>query len=123
MKYLCLICYEEKQLDALSRNELDALVKEMVAHSDELRQRGRLLAAHALEGVQTATTVRHRNGRISTTDGPFAETKEQIGGFLLIDAADLNEAIALAGRIPLARLGSIEVRPLSERCAREVRGA
>ena len=72
------------------------------------------MAGEALEGVSTATTVRVRNGRVSTTDGPFAETKEQLGGFYLIEARDLNDAIQVAARIPSARLGSVEVRPIME---------
>lgn len=107
MKYLCLVYSEEEKLDAISD-------RECMAFGDELRQGGHRLAAEALQPVQTATTVRVRNGRLSLTDGPFAETKEQLAGFYLIEARDLNEAIQLAAKIPPARVGSIEVRPVRE---------
>jgi hypothetical protein len=84
------------------------------AYNDELRQKGQLIAVQRLQSVDTATTVRVRNGKLSTTDGPFAETKEQLGGFFLIEARDLNEALQIASRLPGARLGCIEVRPISE---------
>lgn len=114
MKYLCLVYLEEKKLDALSQSELDALVRESLAYDEELDDSGHYLVSEALQGVQTATTVRVRNGKLSATDGPFAETKEQLGGFILIEARDLNDAIQAASRIPPARLGSIEVRPVWE---------
>jgi len=114
MKYLCLVFYDEKNLNALSESDLQALDDESLAHDDVLRKRGQLVAAQALESVQTATTVRLRNGKVSVTDGPFAETNEQIGGFLLIEAQDLNEAIQLASKTPAIRLGGIEVRPVKE---------
>jgi hypothetical protein len=85
-----------------------------LAYDDALRRAGHLVVAHALQPVEAATTVRVRNGKLSTTDGPFAETKEQLGGFILIEARDLNEAIQVAAKIPLARRGSIEVRPIRE---------
>jgi hypothetical protein len=112
MKYLCMVFYDEKSLDALSPAELQALDDESLAYDDTLRRRGHFMAAQALESVQTATTVRVRNGKVSITDGPFAETNEQIGGFILIEAQDLNEAIQLAAKIPAIRLGGIEVRPI-----------
>ena len=114
MKYLCLVAFDEKKLEALSRNESDALTDESLAYNDALRQSGHLLVAQALQFVQSATTVRMRNGKLSITDGPFAETNEQLGGFILIDARDLNDAIQVASKIPLARFGSIEVRPIME---------
>ena len=114
MKYLCLVYHDEKQLDALSRNEYDSLMGEALAYCEELRRSGHYLASEALQYVRAAATVRVRGGRLSVTDGPFAETKEQLGGFYLIEARDLNEAIRLAARMPPARLGSIEVRPLME---------
>src|SRR5436190_16084732 len=104
MKYLCLVYLDEKELHAVPDRECKAC-------GDDLRESGYLVAAEALQGVQTATTVRVRNGKVSVTDGPFAETKEQLAGFYLIDAGDLNEAIKLASKIPPARVGSIEVRP------------
>ncbi len=112
MKYLCLVYLEEKKLDALSKSEFDALVTEAIAYDEVLQKSGHLLSAEALQSVQTATTIRTRNGKLSMTDGPFAETKEQLGGFILIEARDLNDAIQVASKIPPGRLGSIEVRPL-----------
>jgi len=114
MKYLCMVYLDERALDGLSKSEYDALVAEALAYDEELRKGGHLIVAQALQPVQTATSVRIRNGRVSATDGPFVETKEQLGGFLLIDARDLNEAIQLASRIPPARLGGIEVRPVRD---------
>ncbi len=114
MKYLCLAYEEEEKLDALSRSEWDALRQETLGYVDELTRSGRLLVTHALQSVRSATTVRVRQGRLSTTDGPFAETKESLGGFFLVEARDLNEAIQIASRWPSARIGSIEVRPIEE---------
>ena len=87
---------------------------EYFAFTEGIRKSGQHLGGEALQSVQTATTVRVRNGKVSTTDGPFAETKEQLGGFYLINARDLNDAIQVASRIPSARLGSVEVRPIME---------
>ena len=112
MKYLCLACEEEAKLNALSQDEWDALRGETLAYVDELRRNGHLVVTAALESVETATSVRVRNGRLGATDGPYAETKEQIGGFFMIEARDLDQAISIAGRWPSARLGSIEVRPI-----------
>jgi hypothetical protein len=114
MKYLCLVYYEEKTIDAMTKGEWEALNGECIACGEALRQSGHFVAGHALEPVHTATTVRVRNGKTSVLDGPFAETKEQLAGFYLLDARDLNEAIQLAGKIPPARLGSIEIRPIRE---------
>src|SRR5436305_13577770 len=107
MKDPCLVYLDAKRLSEVADSECKA-------YSDELRSNGRTLAAEALQSVETATTVRVRNGKLSVTDGPFAETKEQLAGFYMIDAKDLNEAIQLASRIPPARIGSIEVRPTRE---------
>lgn len=112
MKYLCLVYSEESALKAMAKGEFEAFSDEHVAVDEELRNTGHSILAEALQPAHTATTVRVRSGRLSTTDGPFAETKEQLTGFYLIQAADLNEAIQIAGRIPAARIGSIEVRPL-----------
>ena len=112
MKYLCLVYVEENTLNTLSKSQFDGLVGESLAYDEELRKSGHYIASDALQPVQTATTVRMRNGRLSMTDGPFAETKEQLGGFILIEASDLNDAIHVASKIPVARLGSIEVRPI-----------
>ena len=114
MKYLCMVYFEEKTLHALTQSEDAALTAESLAYDEELRRSDHFVVAEALQPVETATTMRIRNGKMSTTDGPFAETKEQLGGFILIEARDLNEAIQLAARIPLARLGTIEVRPIME---------
>ena len=112
MKYLCLIYDEEQKLEAMSQSESDAFMGEYFAFTRGIQESGQYVAGEALQPVQTATTVRIRNGRVSTTDGPFAETKEQLGGFYLIEARDLNDAIQVAARIPSARTGSIEVRPV-----------
>ena len=114
MKYLCLIYDEEKKLDAMSKSESDTFMGEYFAFTEGIQKGGHYLGGEALQSVQTATTVRVRNGKVSTTDGPFAETKEQLGGFYLINARDLNEAIQVASKIPSARLGSVEVRPIRE---------
>ena len=107
MKYLCLVYLEASKLHAVADHEC-------MACGDGLRQSGMLLAAEPLYPVETATTVRVRNGKLTVTDGPFAETKEQLAGFYLIDARDLNDAIQVAAKIPPAREGSIEVRPVRE---------
>ena len=114
MKYLCLIYDEEKKLQAMTKSEMDGLMQEYFAFTRAIQQSGNLLGGNDLQPVQNATTVRVRNGRVSTTDGPFAETKEQLGGYYLIEAGDLNEAIQIAARIPSAKLGAIEVRPVQE---------
>lgn len=112
MKYLCLIYTDEKEMAARPAGELDAVADECKAHTEALVGSGHFIAAERLEPTPTATTVRHGNGKVSVTDGPFAETKEQLAGFYLIDARDLNEAIRIASRIPPGRLGAIEVRPV-----------
>jgi hypothetical protein len=114
MKYLCLVVLDEKKLDALSSKESEELDDESLAYDEVLRKGGHFLAAQALESVQAATTIRLHGGKVSVTDGPFAETHEQIGGFILMEARDLNEAIQLASKIPVLRLGGIEVRPIKE---------
>lgn len=114
MKYLCMVIIDEKKLDALSETEMEALVDESLEYDDVLRNGGHFVAAQALESVSAATTIRLRKGKVSLTDGPFAETNEQVGGFILIEAKDLNEAIQLASRIPGIRFGAVEVRPVRE---------
>ncbi len=114
MKYLCMVIVDEKKLNAMSDSERRKLDSESLAYDDTLRKAGHLLAAQALQGIETATTIRHNGGKISVTDGPFAETNEQIGGFVLIEACDLDEAIRLASNIPPMRLGCVEVRPIME---------
>jgi hypothetical protein len=114
MKYLCLIYIDEKMLDALPKSELDALLDETSAYNDMLQQGGHFISTAGLKPAQTATTVRMRKGKLSITDGPFAETKEVLGGFYVIDARDLNEAIQLASKSPSLAIGSVEVRPIDE---------
>lgn len=111
MKYLCLVYSDESTLHSLPDSPEDA---ECQAYAERVQNSGHMLAAEALESVQTATTVRVRGGDISITDGPFAETKEQLAGFYLVEARDLNEAIRIAAKIPAARVGSVEVRPVRE---------
>ena len=112
MKYLCLIYDEEKKLSEMSKTDSEAFMGEYFAFTDDIKKSGHYLGGEALQPVNTATTVRIRNGKMSTTDGPFAETREQLGGYYFIDAKDLNDAIQVASRIPSARLGSVEVRPV-----------
>jgi hypothetical protein len=121
MKYLCLVYIEEKKLDAMPRDEYQTLVDDSLAYDDELRMNGHFIAANALQPVRTATMVQVRNGKMSATDGPFAETTEQLGGFILIEAKDLNEAIRVASKIPTARVGRVEVRPVQELTSSRVR--
>lgn len=105
MKYLCLVYLDEQRLAELSDEEC-------VAYDTAIRNSGHCLASEALQSVRTATTVRQRSGKVSVTDGPFAETKEQLAGFYMIEAQNLDEAVRLAAEIPPARIGSIEVRPI-----------
>jgi hypothetical protein len=114
MKYLCMVIVDEKKLAAMPEAASQALTDESLAYDKSLKDRGHFIAAQALESVDAATTVRIRNGKVSITDGPFAETNEQIGGFILIEAKDLNEAIQVASKIPAIQLGAIEVRPIKE---------
>jgi hypothetical protein len=112
MKYICLAYEEERKLNALTKSEWDSLREETLSYVEELQRKGTLITAEPLQSVDNATTVRIRNGKLSVTDGPFAETKETLGGFFLIEADDLDEAIQIAAKWPSARLGSIEVRPI-----------
>lgn len=112
MRYLCLIYDDENNWEKMSKAESDRMMAEYGALTDGIRASGHLIAGEALQPTTTATTIRVRNGKTLTTDGPFAETKEQLGGFYLIEAKDLNDAIQVAARIPSARYGSIEVRPI-----------
>ena len=114
MKYLCLIYDEEKKLESMPKSESDAFMGEYFAFTEGIKKSGHYLGGNALQPVQAATTVRIRNSKVSTTDGPFAETKEQLGGYYLIEARDLNDAIQVASKIPSVRIGSIEVRPIME---------
>ena len=112
MNYLCLVYIEETTLNAMPEGEFEAFSDEHVALDEELKRSGHSIAAEALQPVHTAATVRVRNGGLFVTDGPFAETKEQLLGIYLIDARDRNDAIQVASKIPAARVGSIEVRPV-----------
>ena len=105
MKYLCLVYLDEKRLNELPDEDC-------VEFDTGIRESGHCLASEALQSVQTATTVRVRSGKVAVTDGPFAETKEQLAGFYMIEAKDLDEAIQIASKIPPARVGSVEVRPI-----------
>jgi hypothetical protein len=112
MKYLCLIYQAESAVLNLPKPEFEKVFAEYQAFTEELKNSGRLVGNNALQPTRAATTVRVRDGKVSTTDGPFAETKEQLGGYFLIEARDLNEAIQVAAKIPSARWGSVEVRPV-----------
>jgi hypothetical protein len=114
VRYMCLVYVDEERLFALSESEHRALDTEAIAYNEELRLNGHYIVADALEPVRAAATIRVQRSTMSVTDGPFAETKEQLGGFILINAKDLNEAIQVASRIPPARFGCIEVRPIKE---------
>jgi hypothetical protein len=121
MKYLCLAYEEESKLNALSRAEWEILRRETLSYIENLKTSGHLITAEPLQSVSTASTVRVRDGRVSVTDGPFAETKEQLGGFFLITARDSTEAHVIASRWPSARLGSVEVRPVDPELREEGR--
>jgi hypothetical protein len=114
MKFMFMIYHDENVLDALPKGEMQALIDSALDYDDEIRQSGHYIVSDALESSRTARTIRVRGGKVSTTDGPFAETKEQLGGFFLIEAKDIDEACAVASRFPPARVGIIEVRPVRE---------
>lgn len=114
MKYAALVYYQERLIDAMSEREWHDLNQECIAGVDRLTEQGHFLGGQALQPVESATRVQVRDGEVLVSDGPFAETKEQLAGFYLLDAHDLNEALHLASRIPPARFGTIEVRPVRE---------
>lgn len=115
MKYLCLIYNDEKKTNAIPAREMQAVVDDCEPYTAALKDKGQLIAGERLRPTSTATTLKVDGGKLSITDGPFAETKEQLGGFLLIEARDLDEAISIASKMPPARLGgSVEVRPVWE---------
>jgi hypothetical protein len=114
MKYLCLVYHDEQRLDALPASEYNALVAETRAYDEELQQRGHYLSANTLDYVEASTSGRVGNGRVSVTDGPSAEAREQLGGFILIEAGDVNEALQVASKMPSARMGRVDVRPIKE---------
>ena len=121
MKFLCLAYEEEQKLNALSESEWHALRKETLDYVGSLQKSGRLILTNALQSATTASTVRKRDGKLLITDGPFAETKEQLGGFFLVDAKDIGEALEIASNWPSARIGTIEVRPVEEELKMERR--
>jgi hypothetical protein len=112
MKYLCLIYNDEREMGTMPRPDGEKMMTEYSEFTESIKKSGHYKGGDALQPTTTATTVRVRQNKISTTDGPFAETKEQLGGFYMIDARDLNDAISVASRIPGARTGSVEVRPV-----------
>ena len=112
MQYLCLIYEDEQAWQKMPTVEAEKIMGEFFAYTESIKRSGHYVGGNALQPTRTATTVRVRNGRLATIDGPFTETKEQLGGYYLVQAKDLNEAIQIAARIPPARVGSIEVRPI-----------
>ncbi|MCU0225196.1 MAG: YciI family protein [Acidobacteria bacterium] len=114
MRYMLLIYDPESAWVSMPEAERNALFGEYMAFTESIRESGHLLAGDPLEPTLTATTVRVREGKAVTSDGPFAETREQLGGYYIVEARDLDEAIGLAARIPSARIGCVEVRPISE---------
>jgi hypothetical protein len=121
MIYLCLAYEDEATFHAMSRTDWDALRRETIDYVEQLRRAGKLVATEPLQSANTAVTVRVRDGRLATIDGPFAETKEQLGGYFLIEADDRDEAVQIAAKWPSARLGTIEVRPLQVGLPEEAR--
>ena len=112
MKYLCLIYDSEAQNSKMTKEEGGKMMAEYGAFTQDIKKSGHYIGGNALQPTSTATTVRSRGGKVSTTDGPYVETKEQLGGYYLIEAKDLNDAVQVAARIPAARTGGIEVRPI-----------
>lgn len=112
MRYLCLVYFKPETLAALSPSEKATLDRDSLAYNDELQRRNQYIAAEALAPAGNARTVRVRHGKTSVMDGPFSETKEVVGGFILVEATGMDEAVGIAEGIPLAKLGSIEVRPI-----------
>lgn len=114
MKFMFMIYHDENVLDAMPEKEMQALVDAAIEYAEEIRRSGQYIVSDALQRAPTARTIRIRAGKVSTTDGPFAETKEQLGGFFVIEAKDMDEACAVAARFPPARVGVIEIRPVQE---------
>ncbi|MGH7494886.1 MAG: YciI family protein [bacterium] len=114
MKYICLGYTDEKKWDTLSQSERENFMDECFAYDEQLRKNGHFAGGEALQSVQNATTLRWRNGKVSITDGPFAETKEQLGGILVLEARDLNHAIQLMSKHPGVRGGPFEIRPVAD---------
>ena len=114
MKYICLGYMEEKKWDAMSESERNAMMDECFAYDDVLRKNGHIVGGEALQSARNATTLRWKNGKASVTDGPFAETKEQLGGILVLEAKDLNHAIQLMSKHPGVKAGPFEIRPAAD---------
>jgi hypothetical protein len=114
MQFMLLIYNDPMLLDALPAGQADAAMRECLAHADELRRDGHLIESQMLEGAETAKSVRIRNGRLTATDGPFAEAKEMLGGFNLIEARDMDEAVRIAAEFPWTRTGCVEIRPVRD---------
>ncbi|HTG09696.1 MAG TPA: YciI family protein [Candidatus Eisenbacteria bacterium] len=114
MKFLFMIFHDENILDSMPEGEMRTLVDSALGYDDEIRRSGHYIVSNALQRARTARTIRVRGGKATVTDGPFVETKEQLGGFFLIEAKDIDEACEVASRFPPARLGTIEVRPVQE---------
>jgi hypothetical protein len=123
MKYLLLIYDREADWEAISEADQGKIFQEYGQYTSDIKKSGHHLAGEALQPISTATTVRVKNGKTVTTDGPFAETREQLGGFFLIDAEDLDQALAIAEQIPMAQRGTVEVRPVMEVGGLPERGA
>jgi len=114
MRYLCAVYVEPRNMETLSPADGTTLDRDSIAYDEELQRSGHYIASDALQLATAAKTLRVRKGKLSIMDGPFAETKEQLGGFILIEARDMDEAVELASKIPMAKHGSIEVRPVME---------
>ena len=114
MKFMFTIYHDQSVMDAMPEKEMQALVDSAIEYAEEIRRSGHYVASDALQRTETARTIRVRGGKISTTVGPFAETKEQLGGFFVLEAKDMDEACAIAARFPPARVAVIEIRPVQE---------
>jgi hypothetical protein len=123
MKFLCLSYLDEQKLDLMSESERESFIKECFAYDNILRKNGNFVRLEALQSAQNAKTLRYRNGKVSITDGPYAETKEQIGGILSLDANDLNHATELMSKHPGIRVATFEIRPLDEESTANVNTA
>jgi hypothetical protein len=114
MKYICLGYYDEKQWETLTDSERNALMDECFAYDDVLRKKGHFIGGHALQTARNAATLRWKNGKVSTTDGPYAETQAQLGGILVLEARDLKQAIQLMSKHPGVKNGPFEIRPTED---------
>ena len=123
MKFLCLSYWDQRRFDVMSESEREIFIKECFAYDKVLRRDGHFVRLDALQSARSAKTLRHQNGKVSITDGPYAETKEQLGGILLLDAADLNHAAELMSKHPGIRVAVFEIRPLDEEATANVNAA